>query len=104
MAKWIVAEKVWVRLRHEVVCLKVTGRAKERIDQRKRARGGSLVKVDQPEVVRTRILRADVVLSFSGVTSALFLFLFRFRVLAFIKAAAFNRSSKYAGTFNMTTS
>ena len=102
MAKWIVAEKVWARLRHEVVCPNVAGRTKERITQSKRTRAGSLAIVDQPQMARTCTLRADVVLSFSGVRSVLFLF--RFRILAFIKAAAFTRSSIYAGTFNMTTS
>ena len=102
MAKWIVAENVWARLRHEVACPNVTGRTKDKIAQRKRVRSGSLVKVDPPQVVLTSILRADVVLSFSGVMSALFLF--RFRILTFIKAPALNRSSIYAGTFNMTTS
>ena len=52
MAKWIVAEKAKARLRHAVVlvlivvCPNVTGRAKERIAQSKRARAGSLALVD----------------------------------------------------------
>ena len=45
MAKWIVAETK-VGLRHVVVRPNVTGRAKERIAQTKRARVGSLVLVD----------------------------------------------------------
>ena len=77
MAKWVAAEKVKAGLRHEEVCPNVTGRAKERIAQSKRARAGSLVIVDQPQVVQTCILRVDVVLSFSGLTYALFLFRFR---------------------------
>ena len=46
MAKWIAAEKVKAGLRHAVVCPNVTGRAKERIAQSKRARAGSLALVD----------------------------------------------------------
>ena len=42
MAKWIAAEKSRAGLRHTVVCLNVTGRAKERIAQCKRARAGTL--------------------------------------------------------------
>ena len=58
MAKWIAAEKAKVGLRHEVVCPNVTGRAKKRIAQSKRARAGSLALADQPQVARTCILRA----------------------------------------------
>ena len=46
MAKWIAAEKIKAGLRHAVVCPNVTGRAKERIAQSKRARAGSLALVD----------------------------------------------------------
>ena len=46
MAKWIVAEKARAGLRHTVVGLNVTGRTKERIAQRTRARSDSLVLVD----------------------------------------------------------
>ena len=46
MAKWIAAKKVKAGLRHAVVCPNVTGRAKERIAQSKRARAGSLALVD----------------------------------------------------------
>ena len=47
MAKWIAAERAKAGLRqHAVVCPNVTGRAKERIAQRKRARAGSLAIVD----------------------------------------------------------
>ena len=46
MAKWIIAEKTKAGLRHAVVCPNVTGRAKERIAQSKRARAGSLALVD----------------------------------------------------------
>ena len=46
MAKCIAAEKAKAGLRHAVVCRNVTGRAKERIAQRKRARAGSLALVD----------------------------------------------------------
>ena len=46
VAKWIVAEKTKAGLRHAVVCPNVTGRAKERIAQSKRARAGSLALVD----------------------------------------------------------
>ena len=46
MAKWIAAEKARARLRHAVVCPNVTGRTYERIAQSKRARAGSLAKVD----------------------------------------------------------
>ena len=41
MAKWIAAEKARAGLRHTFVCPNVTGRTKERIAQRKRARAGS---------------------------------------------------------------
>ena len=46
MVKWIAAEKVRAGLRHAVVCPYVTGRAKERIAQSKRARAGSLAIVN----------------------------------------------------------
>ena len=46
MAKWIVAEKTKVGLRHAVVCPNVTGRTKKRIPERKRALAGSLALVD----------------------------------------------------------
>ena len=46
MAKWITAEKGGDELRHAVVCLNVTGRAKEKIAQSNRARAGSLAIVD----------------------------------------------------------
>ena len=46
MAKWTAAEKVRTGLRHAVVHPNVTGRIKERIAQRKRARAGSLALVD----------------------------------------------------------
>ena len=46
MAKWIAAERARAGLRHAVVCPNVTGRAKERIAQSKRARAGSLAIVD----------------------------------------------------------
>ena len=58
MAKWIVAEKTEVGLRHAVVCPNVTGRIKKRIAQSKRARAGSLALVDLPQVARTCILQA----------------------------------------------
>ena len=46
-AKWIAAEKAKAELRHVVViCLNVTGRTKEGIVQKKRARAGSLAIVD----------------------------------------------------------
>ena len=51
---------------------------KKRIAQSKRARAGSLAIVDQPQVARTCILRADIVLSFSGVTHVLICFAFVF--------------------------
>ena len=46
MVKWIAAEKVRAGLRHTVVSPNVTGRTKERIAQRKRARAGSLAIVE----------------------------------------------------------
>ena len=96
MAKLIAAEKTKAGLRHVVVCPNVTGRTKERIAQTKRARAGSLAVVDSPQVARTCILRADVVLSFSGVT--LVLFLFRFRLSRFYQSHTALRSivSRYA--------
>ena len=47
---------------------------KERIAQNKRARAGSLATVYEPQVARTCILQADVVLSFSDVTFVLLCF------------------------------
>ena len=46
MAKRIAAEKAKAGLRHALVCPNVTGWAKERIAQSKRARAGSLAIVD----------------------------------------------------------
>ena len=46
MMKCIAAEKARARLRHAVACPNVTGRAKDRFAQSKRARAGSLAKVD----------------------------------------------------------
>ena len=46
MATWIAAEKVRAGLRHAVVSPNMTGRAKERIAQSKRAQAGSLAMVD----------------------------------------------------------
>ena len=47
MAKWIAAEEARAGLRHAIVCPNVTGRTKERIiTQSKRARAGSLARVD----------------------------------------------------------
>ena len=96
MAKWIVAEKTKAGLRHAVVCPNVTGRTKKRITQSKRARAGSLALVDQPQVTRTCILRAFGLQMpwrvFSGVTFALFCFVFC--PYAFVEAAAL-RSSRY---------
>ena len=46
MSKWIVAVKTKAGLWHAVACPNVTGRTKERIAQRKRARAGSLTLVD----------------------------------------------------------
>ena len=46
MAEWVAAEKVRAGLRHAVVCLNVTGRAKNRISLSKRVRAGSLAIVD----------------------------------------------------------
>ena len=42
MAEWIAAEKVRTGLRHALIYPNMTGRAKERIAQSKRARAGSL--------------------------------------------------------------
>ena len=46
MANWIAAEKARAILRHAAVCPNVTRRTKERIDESKRARAGSLALVD----------------------------------------------------------
>ena len=46
MAKWTAAEGARAGLRHAVLCPNVTGRAKERIAQSKRARVGLLALVD----------------------------------------------------------
>ncbi|CAN0193916.1 unnamed protein product, partial [Ascophyllum nodosum] len=80
MAKLIAAEKARPGLWCAVICPSVTGRAKERIAQSKRARAGSLAIIDQPQVTRTYILRADVVLSFSGATFVLFCLVFVFLI------------------------
>ena len=58
MAKKFTAEEAMTGLRHAVVCPNVTGRTKERIDQSKRTRAGSLALVDWPQVARLCILRA----------------------------------------------
>ena len=82
MAKWILAKKVLARLRHEVVRSNVTGGTKERVAQSKRARAGSLAVVVQPQVARTFLLWADVVLPFSGVKSVCFCFVFVYWLLS----------------------
>ena len=46
MSNWITAEEAKAGLRYAVVYPNVTGRTKERIVQRKRARAGSLALVD----------------------------------------------------------
>ena len=71
MAKLIAAEKARAGLQHAVVCPNVTGRTKERIVQSKQTRADFLAIVDSPQVTRTCIIQADVVLSFSGVTFVL---------------------------------
>ena len=53
MAKLIAAEKDRAGVRHAVVCSDATGRTKERIAQSKRARTGSLARVDQPLMAQT---------------------------------------------------
>ena len=68
MAKWIVAEKGRARIRHAVMCPNMMGRMKERIPQSKRARFGSLAIVEYPQMAQTCTLRANAVLSLSGVT------------------------------------
>ena len=84
MVNWIAVEKTRAGLRHAVVCPNLMGRAKESLAQSKRARAGSLAIVDRPQVARTCILRAGVVLSFSGVTFVLLLF--RFRLFCFYQS------------------
>ena len=49
MTKWITAERARAALRHAVICPNVTGRAKERVAQSKRARAGLLATVDKPQ-------------------------------------------------------
>ena len=68
MAKWIVAEKGRAGIRHAVMCPNMMGRMKERIPQSKRARFGSLAIVEYPQMAQTCTLRANAVLSLSGVT------------------------------------
>ena len=88
-----------------MVCPNVTGRAKGRIAQKKRARAGSLALVDY---IATRsanlyppgVWLADAMTSFSGVTIVLFASLcFVFRLYAFFVEAAAFRSIvlRYAG-------
>ena len=67
-----------MRNRHAMPCIHFV---QERIAQSKRARAGSLAIVYEPQVARTCILQADIVLSFSDVTFVLFLF--RFRLFCF---------------------
>ena len=78
MAKWITAEKARAGLRYAVVCPNVTGRTKESVARRKRARDCSLDMVDKPQVARTCTLRMPCCLSL-----ALRFVLFRFRLFAF---------------------
>ena len=85
MTKWIAAGKASDGLRYAVVCPNMTGRIKESIAHSKRACAGSLAIVDEPQVARTCILRADAVLSASGVTFVLLLF--RFCLFFFYQAS-----------------
>ena len=49
MTKWIAAERARAALRHAaIICPNGTGRTKERVAQRKRARTGLLATVDKP--------------------------------------------------------
>ena len=84
MAKWITAEKARAGQSYAVVCPNVVRRTKEMIAQSKRARAGWLTLVHYPHAARTFILRADVVLSFSGVMFVMFCF----RIFGFTEAAA----------------
>ncbi|CAM9913917.1 unnamed protein product [Ascophyllum nodosum] len=61
VAKHIATEKAMAGLRHEVVYSNVMRRTKKRIAQSKRARVGSLVIVDQPQLVQTCILQPSFV-------------------------------------------
>ena len=79
MAKWIAAEKTKAGLRHAVVCPNVTGRTKERI-----ATSGA-------NLCPPGVWFADAMTSFSGVTFALFCFIFVFMIS--LKPRPFVRSS-----------
>ena len=81
------------RLRHKVVYPNVTGRAKERKAQIKRAHAGSLAIFDKPQVAGTCILRVDVVFSFPGFTFAFFLFFFFHFSFRRSRGPSFNRSA-----------
>ena len=92
-------KKTKVVLRHAVVCANVTGRTKERIAQSKRARGRSLALVDYPQVARTCALRA-LVCRYHDVFLWCYLcfILLRFRLYAFVEAAALRSIVlRYAG-------
>ena len=91
MAKLIAAEKATAGLRHAVVCPDVTGRAKERIAQSKRARAGSLAIVDYSHKWRELVS----VFWFANRCHVFFLryyvvcfVLFRFRIFDFTDEAA----------------
>ena len=95
MAKWIAAEKATAGLRHTVVCPNVTGRAKERIAQSKRARAGSLAIVDYSHKWRELVSgfwfadRCHVMSSFCGITFVLFYFVFVF-LISLMKPRSFD--------------
>ena len=87
MAKWITAKKIRAGLRHAVVCPNVTGRTKNRIAQIKRMFG----LVCSPKLISHKW--REHVSSGRLVYRCHIFFLWYFRLQAFIKATAFNRSS-----------
>ena len=90
MVKWMAADRARAGLRHAAVCSNMTGSAKERIAQSKRARAGSLAIVDYPNVALTCILHVR----FADRCHVVFLWcyvcfvLFRFLIFAFTETAA----------------
>ena len=100
MAKWIAAEKARAGLRHAVVYPNVTGRAKERIAQSKRARAGSLAPLLTSQKWRELVSSGRLVCRRHDVFLWCYLcfVLLPFRLYAFVEAAALRSSVlRYAG-------
>ena len=99
MAKLIAAEKAKAGLRHAVICPNVTGRTKERVAQSKRARAGSLALLTSHKW-RELVYSGRLVCRCHNVFLWCYLcfVLLRFRLYAFIEAAALRSIVlRYAG-------